>query len=467
MTNMRRTFAIVLLLALVAGAASASLLTELVFGKHSEQVRAGFTYGIDERVPAAWVNDPALSTRYWKAGQKTFAGTVMDIGALVMNEAPTGRVFTIYVSDPNSVLDYNPDAKRTTEMQTGGLRALGKFVGKYGKVSLDTTNMAPGTYFIYVGADRDGKHQLYSESALAIQIAPSLTAMIPALKNASDATLASWGLEATLQEVIGTPEQDVCKGDVYFTDGGYMKGIQFPSPPEVGKTLVVIHRNTRTRVRKAIGWLDISRVDGNTTYTSSPSWFLKKYQGEEGDCEFRWGIKTALLTAGPVRALDATEERILATFPDGPAGSPVHGLQGMVRAMATAEHPLVHLKSLPGGRYQKNTSAEYQRMFQNWSAVRYGITLEEVPARIAKNVRVIGFAGSTVIIDVSRATISRTDTNGLMGFTFLIRRADRHTTNVSNDTNVDVDQQTDVVTDVDQSVDVDQQQQQEQLLAYN
>ncbi|MFA6492986.1 MAG: hypothetical protein WCV58_02545 [Patescibacteria group bacterium] len=392
------------------------------------------TYSVDEKIPAAWVKDSVLSTRYWKEGAPVFAGTVLRIGVLLTTGSEDGRRFAICVTDPGKVVgnlsgeaDFESDLNKD---KNGGLRVLGTFVGKYGLVELNTYDLEPGTYFLYSYALNSRKAWKFSENAIAIQIAPSLSEMIPALQNEPDEILKTWGLASypTLEEVVGQRDQSSAFFDISFADGGKMSSVKMPGRPSVGRILGVFTDD------ELLGIAKIDSISDGVVRSSSSSKFLHNVQGRESQLKAAWVIRTEVYSTKGNRDITLKQHQNLMTFPDGPVGSATFGLQNMVYEMFQAG--VVHLNE----PFKKNTSLDYQQMYQNWTAAKHTYVLAPtesyVPEVKAKQLRVVRLGpGGIPIVKVDEATVSRVDSPGLWsGLSYIIgqrvHRPDR--TSVSN-----------------------------------
>lgn len=458
---LRRTLTFtVVILVLTAAGAQASFLTELVFGKHSVENLPGVTIVLDEYVPSAWVNDPALATRYWN-GKPIFAGTTVKIGALIQNGATTGRVFSIWISDPGSVMTYDAKNKRSDDMQYAGLSKLGEFVGKYGQAELSTSGMKAGTYFVYIAVLRDGKHQPFGEKALAIHIAPPFPDMAKALQNASDKTLDAWGLEATtLEDVAPSNDTSQARFDLTFADGGSIKSVSIVSDPVVGRVLGIFQGS------EMIGTARVDQVQGNQVYSGSPSRFLKQVEGRENTLKVMWLMRIQVHTTDRVRALTAEEEAFVAACPIAYLREPLRAMLG---------RNVIHLpykwrEQGTGGC--RNQHDWWAKQSPHWWGIWQAITVDKyawvpepihLPAAVVKRTRVIGLAYGVPIVDVSEVTRERTDTGGILSFVVVAKRPDSiNNSSESNSSAASASSATNV-TDVDNTnVNINENAQQQQ-----
>ncbi|MCL5407461.1 MAG: hypothetical protein M1429_03130 [Patescibacteria group bacterium] len=271
--------------------AQASWVSEMLFGRHSEYRMAGITYAVDEKIPAMWAKDSVLSTRYWKEGAPIFAGTILRIGVLLTTGSEDGRTFAICVSDPSMVIgDYSGDPKAKLPKDQnglGGLKVLGTFKGKYGFVEWNTSQLEPGTIFLYTYALKGRKYEKFSEQAIVLQIAPPLSEMIPALQNEPDEVLRQWGLEAypTLEEMVGQRDQSSACFDINFADGGKMSSVRIAGRPEIGRLLGVRDND------KFLGMVRIDNVEDGVVRSSSSSQFLRYLRGRESELRLDWVVQ--------------------------------------------------------------------------------------------------------------------------------------------------------------------------------
>ena len=418
---------VVIAVIVMTAVAEGSVLTEFVFGKHRVENLPGVTIVLDECVPPAWVNDPALATRYW-SGKPIFAGTTLKIGTLIQTGATTGRVFSVWISDPSSVMAFDPGAKRSDAMQSGGLRMLGEFVGKYGQAKLDTDGMQAGTYLIYIAVKRDGKHQPFGEQALAIQIAPPYPDMAKALQNASDKTLEAWGLEATLVDVAPSMDQSQAQFDLTFQDGGSIKGVNITSDPVIGRTLGVFQGDVM------IGTAKVDQVSGSQVYSTSPSSFLKEVEGRENTLRVMWVMRVQVHTTDRVRALTSEEEAFVSACPITDLRTPLRGMLG---------REVIHVP-YKWREQVRRCSNFWGQNAPHWWAIWQAITVDKfawvpepvhLPAAVVKRTRVIGLAYGVPVVDVSGVTRERTDTGGIMSFAVVVKRRDINNSNNSSQSN--------------------------------
>ncbi len=415
-TRCTLTFAVIIMLALMMASAEANVLTELVFGKHSVEYLPGVTIVLDECVPSPWVNDPALATRYWN-GKPIFAGTTVKIGVLIQNGATTGRVFSIWISDPSSTMKFDASKARSDDMQYAGLRMLDKFVGKYGQAELDTSDMKAGTYFVYIAVLRDGKHQPFGEKALAIHIAPPFPDMAKALQNASDKTLDAWGLEATLMDVAPSKDLSPARFDICFSDGGSVKSVRIVSHPTPGRVLG-IYQNGRL-----IGGARVSRVDGDQVYSESSSKFLKQVEGCQSTLTVAWIMKYQVYTTDQVRALSAEEQAFVSACPIVDLREPLRGMLG---------RNVIHVpyKWRERSRADKDYWAKWAPHWWGiWQAITvdkftWGLEPIHLPDEVIKRTRVISLAGGIPVVDISEVTRERTDTGGVLSVLGIVKRPD-------------------------------------------
>lgn len=416
---MRRTLisvfvTIIVIVAMVP--AQASWVSEMLFGRHREYTAAGITYAVDEIVPATWVKDEALYVRYWKEGAPVFAGTHLRIGVLLTTGSEDGRRFAVCMTDPGRVVgNYSGEADFRSDLnrdKNGGLRILGTFVGKYGLCELNTTGMAPGTYFLYAYALNDRKAWKFSEQAVAIQIAPSLERMIPAMQDEPEEVLRAWGLESypTLREVVGEMDSVPATFDVRFADGGKMTKVRMSGRPGKGRYLGVYTDGV------LIGVVKVDSIDGNVVQTSSSSKFLAGLRGRERELRADWVVKVQIYTEKVInRPMTAAQYKNWMSFPDSSdSNSSVFGLRNAVKEMYDAG--MVHLNE----PYRKGMSVHYWQMYQGrvpeytWSKAPE----EEayVPVAKAREVRCVRFSPSGIpVVKIEESKISRLDTQGLFG----------------------------------------------------
>lgn len=430
---MRRTliFLFVIIAVLAVIPAQASWVSEILFGRHREYTAAGITYAVDEYIPARWANDSALSVRYWKEGAPVFAGTVLRIGVLLNTGSEDGRIFAICITDPDAVVGATNSRNVKFDLnkdRQGGLRTLGTFVGKYGVAELDTTGFQPGTYFLYSYAVKSRKSWKFSEQAIAIQIAPPLEEVLPAMQNASEEVLRAWGLESypTLQDIVGRVDSTASCFSVYFADGGRMNDVQIEGSPQVGRYLGVFTSDELAGVVRVDGLSD------GVVQSSSSSRFLQKLSSRESDLRLHWVVKTQVYSTKGDCQMTAEQYRNLMTFPDDcRPGSPTFGLRNMVKEMFEAG--VVHLNQ----PFQKNTSLDYQQMYQNWTAKKHTWTVAPIEAYIpyekTRQVRCVRLGpGGVPIVKIAEATVDHQYTPGLWnGLAYIIGQRIQRPSNIS------------------------------------
>ncbi len=426
---MRRTlsFLFVVLFVIVTLPAQGSWVSEMLFGRHREYHEAGITYAVDEKIPARWMNDSALSTRYWREGAPVFAGTVLEISVILNTGTQDGRIFAICASNRDCVVgdlsgreNFKYDLNRD---RLGGLQILGTFVGKYGIVELDTTSIEPGTVFLYTFALKSRKYEKFSEKVIAIRIAPPLEEVLPAMQYESEEVLRAWGLESylTLEEVVGAPDCTPSRFDILFSDGGQMSDVRISGKPSIGRYMGVYKKASFPENQIAI--IKVKSVDGSNiggeivpTHGAKTSKDLyKALNGCEDRARLEWLYRIDIYSTGECRDLTSKEREYLDTFPeDGPVGSPTYGLRNAVMEMATAEKAVVHLTR----KYIPNTSADYWRMYQVWTASKHAFVLAPteayVPESKMREVRVVRLApGGVPVVKIEPSEVTKLDTDGL------------------------------------------------------
>lgn len=447
---MRRSLTISILTIIVILAvipAQASWVSDLFWGRHRQYVDPGITYAIDEYLPQEWASNIQLMFRYHQTEDKVFAGTKLEIGVMVTNKDIKDAIFAIGVTDDDmingdlsGVLNFKLKERKG---QIGGIRILGTFRGKYGKVSLDTYRMGPGTKFLYTFVLKDGKYQAFSERPLPLYIAPPLGEMIEALKDASDETLKSWGLEAiqtTAEQAIGRIDLRPAIFDVVFADGGKMSDVRIAGTPKVGRVLGVFSMTALE------GIVRVDSVNGNIITTSTRSNFLSALNAS--DLTVAWVVRVRKYAdSSPKRQLTTRQQENLATYPQE--------IRGMMWEMATTSagtitkadgsviltDSVVHLQE----PFHKNTSGMYQLAYQVWTSqhehwVPAPQQQEWMPESYLKHVRVIKLSSNGVVHGViDEAKITATDRPGLFpGIAHIIgqaiRKPDRTSVN-NNSTN--------------------------------
>lgn len=413
---MRSTLRTLLLTAIViamAAPAQASWLSSMLFGRHYERVEPGITISVDEYFPPEWDASSELSFRYHKETDKVFAGTVLKIGAFITTNSDADAKFAIRITDEkmmNSDLSGKLNFRLPARDGIDGLRTLGTFRGKYGSVELDTSDIGPGTKYLYVMVIKRGKYQKFSEKGMALLFAPPLTKVSKSLENASEATLRDWGLESypTLEEVVGKRDDSAARFDVKFADGGKIPSVTMPGRPEIGRLLGVFTKETLAGVAR------IDSFDGRVVRSNSSSKFLQSLQGCERELQLAWVVQAEVYSTKGNRQMTKQQYCNLMTYPDGPVGSATFGLRNMVKEMFEAG--VVHLNA----PFKKNTSLDYQQMYQNWTAQKHTYVLAPteayVPEHRMREVRVVRLsAGGVPVVKVDAATKTRVDTQGLWG----------------------------------------------------
>lgn len=402
-----RTLIIVIAVAVAISAAPARAtmfgqLGEIFFGRHREFVTPSITFGIDEHLPAEWKDNARLDTRYWSGQTPVFQGTVLKIGVFVTSGKAAADEFFVYRTAPERAIQYG-DRQKRPETEIGGLHFFDAFTGRYGQVTWDTTDTGPGTYFLWVYVKKNRRLQRFSETAVAIHIAPPLLEVTEALADAPEPVLAAWGLESypTLAQVTGAGDSAPAKFTLVFKDGSELRGVSVAGRPAVGRVLGVFTQSA------LLGVLRISQVKGKSVYTDANPKILDLIHDPKA-VRVAWVVKARVYSDGPARELDAEEKKVLATFPDSddPTSS-VFGLRNAVAEMATALHPVVHLKSLR--RYIPNTAANYWRMYQVWTASKSTWTLAPqdvfVPEAVANKMCCVRLAaGGVPVIKINPAT---------------------------------------------------------------
>lgn len=203
---------IAIALCAVGSLAQASDLTALLFGRHTEIMRPGVTYAIDQKVPTEWLKNATLSVTYWNETAPVYQGTVLRISVLVLTGDEDSRQFAVCVSDSESGEYRGSDdpskmfrgMKPKSYNALGGFRPIGAFVGKTGTVELDTSRMEPGSYFLYTFVRKGRKNTRFHEEPVVIRLAPPLGRVIRAMQGSPAETLKNWGLEESEEEVSPT-----------------------------------------------------------------------------------------------------------------------------------------------------------------------------------------------------------------------------------------------------------------------
>lgn len=472
---MRSTLIVCLFVAIVLTVAApvhASWVSEMLFGRHREFVEPGITIGIDEYFPSKWEKHSDLSFRYHKENDKIFAGTQLEIGALITSGSPADAKFAICITDEQSIngdlsgnLNFRlPERKG----QIGGMRVLGTFRGKYGKVELKTADINPGTHYLYVFCIKRGKYQKFSEKGMALLFAPPLDEMIETLKDAPDETLKDWGLTSyqTLDGYVGERDTKATEFDIKFRDGGFIRGLEIPGRPTVGRLLGILTPDC------LIGVIRVDSIDNGVVNSNSSSKFFHEYRGHEDELSAKWVIQVK--TGETVHASElGTNQSITTTVfvePDDIVR------QGKIPWL-NKRNFIIYSRSRRGDQNDFVRKGNFDREVRVANGHMYvkkcgnvGLMLEVeversittssstsvaeyayVPETEAKKCRVIRLsAGGTPVIQVELGKKSRYDTAGLFnGIAYIIgqriRRPDR--------TNIDID--------VSQSQQQQQQQQQE------
>lgn len=467
---MKRTLSIsLILIAIIVMAlpAHASWLSALLFGRHTEYHMPGITYSIDEKLPAEWKDNAALDTRYWNGQTPIFQKTLLDIGVLIESGTASEREFRIYVTDPTKAIPLGAKLpKKRPESEIGGLRLLGEFRGKYGKVSLDTTDIEPGSIFLYAYVKQGRRYEKFGEQALSLRIAPPLEVVVTALKDAPDETLKEWGLESypTVKEITRMttkliPDEDTApvKFDVLFKDGGKMEGVQIAGRPQVGRVLGIFSMDALLVPAR------VTQINNNTIYVDVVSDCLRPYAGRENEILLAWVVKVYKYQLTGKKALDAEQQRNLMTYPDGPPGSETFGMRNMMVDMATLvpDGPLynsegkeilpdtiVHLRA----PFAKNSSAMYQLAAQvmygqheHWVTAPYQPTENSpkmkmvesyVPEIVTETIRCVRLAaGGVPVVKVDEATSQVCFTPGLSTGAGILLGELFHKPNNTNNTN--------------------------------
>lgn len=432
--TLKLSIVMIAMMVILGGIAQASMLSEVIgfiFGRHQTFVTPGITYSVDEKLPAVWRDHVALDTRYWEGKTPVFQGTRLEIGVLIEGGTPSEREFRVYRTDKSKVVFASTArAKNAPDSDVGGMTLLGEFRGKYGFVILDTTTIEPGTIFLYTYVKKGRRYEQFGEQAVAIQIAPPLTVVIRALKDAPEETLKAWGLESypTLNEVVG--DQDLVPSNAFVikfaNSRAMLKVNRVAGAPRPGKVLGVFDTNS------LMGIIKISEFDGQTAYCANePPVFLWWMKGKENEIQLSWVVRVMKYAdSRPKTALDVQQLRNLATYPDGPVGSPTFGLRNMMVEMATVSQgpiadasgriiltdAVVHLRA----PYAKNTSGMYQLAYQVWASQHeHWVPMPQeayVPVARLREARVVRLAvGGIPVIKVNEANAETRYTPGIWG----------------------------------------------------
>ena len=415
----------------------------MLFGRHREYHEAGITYAVDEMIPARWANDSALSVRYWEEGAPVFAGTILKISVILNTGTQDGSIFAICASNRDCVVgdlsgreNFKYDLNRD---RLGGLQILGTFVGKYGIVELDTTSIEPGTVFLYTFVLKSRKYEKFSEKVIAIRIAPPLEEVLPAMQNEPEEVLREWGLESypTLEEVMGPPDCTPSRFNILLEGGYKMTDVRISGKPSIGRCMGVYRKASFPE--NQVGIIKVKSVDSNNidgeiipipNGAKTTKDLYKAINGCEDQVRLEWVYRIEVYsTKGNIQMSDE-QYRNWMTFPDsGDLSSAVYGLRNMVKEMFEAG--VVHLNA----PFSKNTSMDYQQMYQNWTGNKHAYVLAPteayVPESKIRECRVVRLApGGIPVIKIEPAQVSKLDTDGLWrGVAIIIgqrvRRPDR------------------------------------------